>query len=205
MASEISSKARASVGGHHGQLRALTPLHDAGNLDVALALLEAMANPWPNDPREPDPAWYHEQRRRNAVAQLIRRRRNALVATNREASEAQKVCLPLSSSEWQVVKRSFETMGSKVLELFINEAECVICMVDIKPEDKLLNLPCVKPGVRPHAFHSSCLERWLLTKAGCCPICRYSLRRSQSAPSRRPQSLVSLRPLPSIDGRALLP
>lgn len=161
--------------------------------------MAAHANPWANDPREPDPAWYHEQRNRHAIAQFIRQRRSdaAVEESASSASQAALPVLPLSSQELQSVRSSFLAKGSAVLELCEldpESAECSICMVEMVAEDDVLCLPCgaspsseLKSGCRPHAFHLKCLEKWLLTKAGACPICRHSLRgkrKTRSAPAR---------------------
>lgn len=204
-------EARAAVAGGHGQLRALTPLHDAGTEEVALVLLAAHANPWANDPREPDPAWYHEQRNRHAIATLIRQRRADTVvnASGAPPIQAALPVLPLSSQELQSVRRAFLAKGSSVLELCEGDpesTECSICMVEMSAEDDVLCLPCGasplserKSGCRPHAFHLKCLEKWLLTKAGACPICRCSLRgkrKTRSAPARsREIDFPSLQPI----------
>ena len=207
-------EARATVSGGHGQLRQLTPLHDAATLEVALQLMAARANPWANDPREPDPAWYHEQRHRHDIAHLIRQRRNEMVNGGYGGYEsaamqlAQLPVLPLSSQELQSVKSSFSAKGAAVLHLCEGDpesAECSICMVEMLAEDDILCLPCGaspdrKSSCRPHAFHLKCLEKWLLTKAGACPICRHSLRgkrKTRSAPARHREILqpLALQPL----------
>ncbi|CAJ1352091.1 unnamed protein product [Effrenium voratum] len=192
-------EARAEVARRHGQLRALTPLHDAACVEVAELLLGARANPWANDPREPDPAWYHEQMSRGAVAALIRRRRAASSAEAEgegEASPERRAlpALPLSAAELQAVRASFLMQGHEVLPRLGEDAECSICMVDISAEDELICLPCGS-SCRPHAFHAACLSRWLLTKAGACPMCRSLVhkRKTRSAPARS----RALPPLPS--------
>lgn len=210
-------EARAAVAGRHGQLRALTPLHDAATEEVALVLLAARGNPWANDPREPDPAWYHEQRNRHAVATLIRQRRSDASPVAGDSSPSMAALprlpsLPLSSAELQAIRRSFSVKGSTILQLLrrspdedAESAECSICMIEITADDDILSLPCggshgKSSTCRPHAFHQLCLERWLLTKAGACPICRHSLRgkrKTQSAPARHReiQELPTLQPL----------
>ena len=210
-------ESRAAVAGRHGQLRALTPLHDAATEEVARVLLAAHANPWANDPREPDPAWYHEQRARHGVASLIRQRRSETEASPSavEASPTMAAlpALPLSSSELQGIRRSFAVKGSVVLRTLgedLESAECSICMIEIAADDDLLCLPCggstseKSSNCRPHAFHQICLERWLLTKAGACPICRHNLRgkrKTRSAPARHRE----IQDLPALQLQPLQP
>ena len=81
--------------------------------------MAARANPWANDPREPDPAWYHEQRHRHGIAQLIRQRRSEAAVEESLPSSASQAALvlPLSSQELQSVRSSFLAKGSAILEL----------------------------------------------------------------------------------------
>eukprot|EP00439_Symbiodinium_sp_Y106_P074949 s2541_g14.t1 len=209
-------EARADVSGRHGQLRALTPLHDAGNAELAGLLLEARAAPWAADPREPDPAWYHEQRGRASVAALIRQQRASLEAPTSSSpvttAARQLPALPLSSAELQALRAAFSAKGaSLVAREGAVDVECSICMLEMAPEDDVLCLPCWQtaspseesptagaegsPSRRSHSFHAKCLDRWLLTKAGACPICRCNVRqlaRASVAPS--PKSAPQPRP-----------
>ena len=45
--------------------------------------------------------------------------------------------------------------------------ECVICMMEYKPNDETIQLPC-DPR---HFFHSACIENWL-KKNNSCPMCK---------------------------------
>merc|ERR1719329_2067518 len=71
--------------------------------------------------------------------------------------------------------------------------ECAVCMMEmLEEDDDLMLLPCNGHKAcctdnsatccghatvgRPHAFHASCLQRWLL-KSSACPTCRSDLRR----------------------------
>ena len=67
-----------------------------------------------------------------------------------------------------------------------SDCECSVCMGDLLPTNlgmakssaaavALVCLPCGQHGARAHAFHSKCLQRWLLRKA-ICPICRADVR-----------------------------
>lgn len=227
---------RADVMGRHGHFRGLTPLHDAANVEVAAALLDAGASPIPLDPREPDPIWYHEQRNRVRTAALIRERRGEVERQQREArvrlhpptvqetfasqSPRRPLCSPpLSSSELALVRSECLVDGDVVLSMLLHsqtetepgvvhreDVECSICMNDLRSSDNVLLLPCGNNRImtadrgmsdefhgRPHAFHSDCLERWLLTKSGACPICRTSLR-GPLHPAGRRTSAVSASP-----------
>nr|ACO11501.1 RING finger protein 13 [Caligus rogercresseyi] len=43
---------------------------------------------------------------------------------------------------------------------------CCICLEDFKTNDRLRVLPC------HHAYHTGCIDPWLLNKRGICPQCR---------------------------------
>merc|ERR1719329_1201078 len=75
--------------------------------------------------------------------------------------------------------------------------ECAVCMMEmLEEDDDLMLLPCNGHKAcctdnsatccghatvgRPHAFHASCLQRWLL-KSSACPTCRSDLRRQLPA------------------------
>lgn len=45
-------------------------------------------------------------------------------------------------------------------------AQCLICLDDYAPEDNLRVLTC------KHAFHQSCVDKWLETGRNNCPACR---------------------------------
>eukprot|EP00450_Noctiluca_scintillans_P001187 CAMPEP_0194498358 /NCGR_PEP_ID=MMETSP0253-20130528/15015_1 /TAXON_ID=2966 /ORGANISM="Noctiluca scintillans" /LENGTH=354 /DNA_ID=CAMNT_0039339991 /DNA_START=56 /DNA_END=1120 /DNA_ORIENTATION=+ len=220
---------RAEVSQPHGILRTLTPLHLAANVETATVLLDAGASPIPMDPREPHAVWYHEQRRRKAVASLIKGRCAELVrgqraqerrlhpaGTNETPARARALPAPLNASEHAAVQDAWGVSGDCLLAAKISpvqsdsagDCECAICMVEILPEDQILLLPCggtlcngVLEGGRPHVFHSSCMERWLLTKAGACPTCRCDLRRHlpkvSSPPTRLSVTPATLRRQPT--------
>lgn len=48
--------------------------------------------------------------------------------------------------------------------------ECIICMLDIRNEDKVLNQPKCD-----HLYHWSCLKAWLKERPHC-PMCRAVIR-----------------------------
>ena len=45
--------------------------------------------------------------------------------------------------------------------------ECVICMMEYKPNDVTITLPCDNR----HFFHAACIENWL-KKNNSCPMCK---------------------------------
>lgn len=51
-----------------------------------------------------------------------------------------------------------------------NEDECLICRVEYKKTDKIIDLPC---NVK-HYFHADCIKTWLKIN-GVCPICRVKI------------------------------
>ena len=42
---------------------------------------------------------------------------------------------------------------------------CCICLEDALPGDRFRRLPC------KHAFHASCIDRWLTQERNACPVC----------------------------------
>ncbi|XP_047051913.1 E3 ubiquitin-protein ligase Os03g0188200-like [Lolium rigidum] len=45
--------------------------------------------------------------------------------------------------------------------------ECAVCLAEFVPGDEVRVLPACR-----HGFHSECVDRWLLTRAPTCPVCR---------------------------------
>ncbi|OMJ18940.1 putative E3 ubiquitin-protein ligase RHA2B [Smittium culicis] len=81
----------------------------------------------------------------------------------------------ISSTFYQVKSGIFgpapNSSNVDVSENGINiESECLICFEKINIGDKIRLIPC------NHRFHQECLDKWLTTRSGSCPNCRYDLR-----------------------------
>lgn len=50
----------------------------------------------------------------------------------------------------------------------LNGNRCQVCLCDYEPKDKLRILKC------QHAYHTSCIDRWLTQGSNNCPVCRRS-------------------------------
>ncbi|XP_047051908.1 E3 ubiquitin-protein ligase Os03g0188200-like [Lolium rigidum] len=48
--------------------------------------------------------------------------------------------------------------------------ECTVCLAEFAAGDEVRVLPACR-----HGFHSECVDRWLLTRAPTCPVCRAPL------------------------------
>ncbi|PRQ19588.1 putative transcription factor C2H2 family [Rosa chinensis] len=67
--------------------------------------------------------------------------------------------------------------GSTVLDKFMansfvakkNSDKCTLCMEDFDGTSTLIRTPC------SHAFHKSCVVRWLVMDKNTCPLCRSQL------------------------------
>lgn len=55
-------------------------------------------------------------------------------------------------------------------EVVKSSGECSICLMDIKLNEPVYELPCSDK----HIFHEGCLANWSRVKATC-PVCRASL------------------------------
>ena len=170
-------------------LRALTPLHVAATPLMAERLVLAGAQPVAMDPREPDPAVYHRQQGRHAVADVIAAARApAPSATLAPApmpitAVASKRTVPsLTAADISLIRAC---MGYEMLwdgSESLGDVECAVCMSDLRatpdpPSDgpPLILLPCGNTSANPHIYHAGCVERWLLRKATC-PTCRSDVR-----------------------------
>lgn len=209
-------------------LRMITPLHEAATVEIAEVLLNAGARTSTRDPREPDPAWYHRQRGRHDVADAIlaasRLQASAPLLPPASPSRPsqqprpQKVFPCMTTAEMAAAKQAWKTSGSSARSAcrastprFVEgqehgkpwvcsdgDFECAICMLELKPDDECLLVPCNSPaangggGLRPgtvgyleplaqqrqgtpHVFHLACIEQWWL-KSCRCPTCRRDVR-----------------------------
>jgi len=50
-----------------------------------------------------------------------------------------------------------------------SERECSVCLSQFEAGDRVRTLPC------KHEFHSSCIDRWLLSMNRTCPCCRLDI------------------------------
>ncbi|KAI9501192.1 hypothetical protein GGI25_000581 [Coemansia spiralis] len=65
-------------------------------------------------------------------------------------------------------------------KLTIDEEQpmCIICLDGYKVEDRVRVLGC------SHAFHSSCVDKWLLKRSCKCPLCNFDTRCTLGLPKR---------------------
>lgn len=47
---------------------------------------------------------------------------------------------------------------------------CAICLDTMEDDIKVRGLPC------NHAFHVNCVDKWLLSRRACCPVCRFACK-----------------------------
>ncbi|CAL9131108.1 unnamed protein product, partial [Musa acuminata var. zebrina] len=61
--------------------------------------------------------------------------------------------------------------------------DCAVCLSRFRPGDQLRLLPACR-----HAFHSPCIDAWLLSPAASCPLCRSPVQLPPPPPPPRPAS-----------------
>ncbi|MES1910071.1 MAG: hypothetical protein MHM6MM_002732 [Cercozoa sp. M6MM] len=102
------------------------------------------------------------------------------------------------------IKRSLKQHGTEVvlssdfvlkcfMRILDTTEDCAICLQKWRPYDKVQVLPCA------HAFHSTCILRWLKRRPQC-PLCLHMV--AHAAPTARSQSqLLVLRANVGHDAR----
>ena len=92
--------------------------------------------------------------------------------------------LPASAAEMMEVTARWRVRldEDELQEAIGDDAECIICLSELEPNEPLVRLPCSE--ARAHVFHEECLGRWLLTSAAC-PTCRRGVRPMLKKDKRR--------------------
>ncbi|XP_037438249.1 E3 ubiquitin-protein ligase Os03g0188200-like [Triticum dicoccoides] len=57
--------------------------------------------------------------------------------------------------------------GRKEEEVDAEAGDCAVCLAEYAAGDEVRVLPACR-----HGFHRECVDRWLLTRAPTCPVCR---------------------------------
>ena len=68
-----------------------------------------------------------------------------------------------------IYNKNEKEKGKEKQEIIESYEECVICMEEYGPGEKITMTPC------HHEFHTHCLIAWLHTTP-CCPLCRKMLK-----------------------------
>lgn len=66
----------------------------------------------------------------------------------------------------ELVRKGLENCKCYRFRPSMPKGECSICLGDFIPKQSIRKLKC------DHEFHKSCVDKWLLSGSGCCPICR---------------------------------
>ncbi|KAF8759419.1 hypothetical protein HU200_010466 [Digitaria exilis] len=72
------------------------------------------------------------------------------------------------------------------------EGECAVCLGEYAAGEEVRVLPACR-----HGFHRECVDRWLLTRAPTCPVCRATV-------AARPEGRTDAKPCATGDGDAVL-
>ncbi|CAH8483826.1 unnamed protein product [Schistosoma rodhaini] len=102
-----------------------------------------------------------------------------------------RYCLP--AKELRKIPETLFTKDSSEFET------CAICLEDYKDGNKLRVLPC------RHAYHSKCVDPWLLKRRGVCPICKKKVHNrprvniSNSTRFRRASAYATTSEAPLLD------
>lgn len=64
-----------------------------------------------------------------------------------------------------------DMLSPPVPDIIFSDYACAICLDIMENETQVRGLPC------GHAFHVTCVDKWLLWRQPCCPVCKASYKR----------------------------
>lgn len=102
----------------------------------------------------------------NAIYRCVLR---CSVLTNSESSESSLAHISISGINEKALKTFSIVNYSAELNLPVLDSECVICLSDFAPGERVKVLPKCN-----HGFHIRCIDRWLNSHSSC-PTCRHCL------------------------------
>lgn len=83
-------------------------------------------------------------------------------------SSGGKDCISLEKFNRIAPRVKLEAVKEQLQE-YGKDAECSVCVSQIKNSDSVRVLQC------QHVFHAKCIEPWILKRVSKCPLCRYDL------------------------------